>query len=298
MRAPTGPHGFTRSTAYLRGKIFMPDLIAIALASLLGTMPNLATDTDPAPEADPALPSTTEADPLILEDESRWQLQLTPYLWIPAQNGTVGVRGRSSSVDFDIGDTFDTISDNFNFAAAMHAELSRDRLTLFGDVMYLSLEADNTTTPAGSADIRMDQGIFELGFAYAAIHTQRSTEQRGLTLEPLTGIRVQYLSLEIDPDAADSASASQTWIDGFVGARANIDLTSRIALRLRGDIGMGDSDLTWNALAGIDLTLSQRTALQLGYRALGTDYTDGSGTSRFEYDMILHGPYAALTISF
>jgi hypothetical protein len=276
----------------------MPDLIAIALASLLGTMPNLATDTDPAPEADPALPSITEGDPLIFEDESRWQLRLAPYLWIPAQNGTVGVRGRSSSVDSDIGDTFDTISDNFNFAASMHAELTHDRLTLFGDAMYLSLEAQNNPTSIGPTDVRMDQGIFELGVAYASIRIEHSPKQPGLTLEPLAGVRVQHLSLEIDPDAAESVKGSQTWVDGFVGARAHIELNDSIALRFRGDIGMGDSDFTWNALAGIDLSITRDVSLQFGYRALDTDYSDGHGTDRFEYDMLLHGPYAALTISF
>ena len=263
---------------------------SLALAATLIAAPHAR-----AMQIDPEAESPSTEAPLDQPDGRGWHFSLTPYFWLPAIDGTVGIRGRSTSVDADIGDTFDAISNNFNFAAAIHAEVTHDRLALFGDVMYLSLETD---TPADTLDIRQNQGIFELGLAYAVIQTPRSQGQPGLTLEPLAGARVQHISLEIDLDGAGSDSGSQTWADGFVGARARIDLTDRVALRLRGDIGAGDSDLTWSALAGLGIMLCPHATLELGYRALDTDYSDGHGTERFEYDLLLHGPYAALTISF
>ena len=77
-----------------------------------------------------------------------------------------------------------------------------------------------------------------------------------------------------------------------------VGLTDGISLRLRGDIGAGGSDLTWSALAGIEFRLNQTASFEFGYRALDTDYATGSGPDRFEYDVLLHGPYVGLTLSF
>jgi hypothetical protein len=35
-----------------------------------------------------------------------------------------------------------------------------------------------------------------------------------------------------------------------------------------------------------------------GYRALYQDYTDSSGTDKFQWDMTLHGPILGLAITF
>lgn len=230
--------------------------------------------------------------------ESSWRFTLTPYLWIPAQDGVVGVRGARADVDLGVGDTFDAITDNFNFAAALHAEMQRDRLTLFADAMYLSLESEDNPSPAGLTDVKMDQGIFELGAAYALFRADRAQGRPGLAVEPLAGARIQTLSLDIDNAAGVGLSGRETWVDGFAGARARVELTDRISLRVRGDVGAGQSDLTWNALAGLDVVLCPHAVLQVGYRALDTDYSDGHGAERFEYDMLLHGPFLAVAIVF
>jgi hypothetical protein len=36
----------------------------------------------------------------------------------------------------------------------------------------------------------------------------------------------------------------------------------------------------------------------IGYRALSVDFEKGSGVSRYEYDVIQHGPLVGLTVSF
>jgi hypothetical protein len=87
-------------------------------------------------------------------------------------------------------------------------------------------------------------------------------------------------------------------VDGFIGAAASVEFSDRLAFRVRGDIGVGESDFTWNALAGIDFAICPKAVLQLGYRALDTEYDDGRGADKFDYDMILHGPFMALRIVF
>ena len=79
-----------------------------------------------------------------------------------------------------------------------------------------------------------------------------------------------------------------------------MDLTEKLAFRVRGDIGGFDigsgSDLTWNVLGGFGYSLSERTTLWLGYRILDVDYDDGSGSDLFEYDIDMSGPIAGLAI--
>lgn len=249
-----------------------------------------------APLAHAAQP--TDAPVLPEQSDQGWRLRVTPYLWIPAQKGDVAIKGFPASVDLDLGDTFDTLTDNFNFALTLHAELQRGDLTFFGDAMYLSLETSDVPVEATTATIRQDTGVFELGAAYRLFDVPRSDGSTGYILEPLAGVRAHYMSLEIDAAGFPGRSGDEFWADGFIGARATVGLSESISMRLRADIGAGGSDLSWSALAGLHFRLSDGLAIEAGYRALDTDYSTGSGVERFEYDVLLHGPFMGLTLSF
>jgi len=59
-----------------------------------------------------------------------------------------------------------------------------------------------------------------------------------------------------------------------------------------GDVGTGDSDLTWQALLGLDYRFDQ-VDLGFGYRYLDYDI-DASAVD----DMTIKGPYAGLKVRF
>ena len=48
--------------------------------------------------------------------------------------------------------------------------------------------------------------------------------------------------------------------------------------------------LTWNLVAPLQYQMSPRVTLAAGYRVLDIDYDHGSGTDRFVYDVLTHGP--------
>ena len=257
-----------------------------------GAVSDPGTGQKAAPEASEAAAS------LAGTPEGGWAFSVTPYLWIPAQDGNITVAGTPTTVDLGVGDTFDAITDNFNFAALLHFEAERDRLTLFVDAMYLSLEDDSVAFPSDTGSVRQDQGVFELGAAYTIADLSRNDSRPGIVLEPLAGVRMQYLDLEIDPSLSTAVSRDRFWADAFAGARARVELIETLALRLRADAGGGMSDFTWSALAGLDVALTHRASLILGYRTLTTDFDDGNGPGAFVYDMTLDGPFVALTVSF
>jgi opacity protein-like surface antigen len=263
-----------------------------ALAASL--LVSAAAVAQPAAAAQP-----TEADAFEPASQAESpRLTIAPYLWIPAQSGTLGVAGRQTDVDLNIGDTFEVITDNFNFATALHMEYAFDRVAIFGDGMFLSLKSDDNPTQQGPLDAKLNQGIFEVGAAYLLLNKSREEGRPGLSFEPLAGARIQTLSLDLDQGGTPGVSGSQTWVDGFFGARARVEFIESIALCLRADVGAGESDFIWNAQAGLEFGIGTNTSLQVGYRALDTDYADGPSDTGFVYDMLLHGPYMTFQIKF
>lgn len=76
-------------------------------------------------------------------------------------------------------------------------------------------------------------------------------------------------------------SGSKSWVDPFIGARAYYHFTDRFYGIAKADIGgFGiSSDLTWQAYAAFGYHLSKRTSLELGYKYMAVDYTDGGFTN-------------------
>lgn len=253
----------------------------------------------PPMELAPCVAQTATVPVPAAASEPGWKISITPYLWVPAQDGTLTVGGASADVDLDVADTFDTIRDHFNIGLCLHAEVSRERFSIFGDVMYLSLESSDVPTQAGLVDVRQDQAIGELGLAYAVIDAPVDDGEMRWRLEPLAGARVWYLAGNIDvPGPDNDLDGDEAWIDGFAGARTRFTFNRTLALVARGDLGAGSSDFTWSALGALEINFTSQAWLTLGYRALDDDYSTGSGDSRFAYDMLLHGPFIAFTLRF
>lgn len=70
-----------------------------------------------------------------------------------------------------------------------------------------------------------------------------------------------------------------TW-DGIVGLRGIAEINDRWAFRYYGDVGTGDSDVTWQLAALFDYSFNERWTGSFGYRHL-----------EYEFDK----PVAALT---
>jgi hypothetical protein len=74
-------------------------------------------------------------------------------------------------------------------------------------------------------------------------------------------------------------------------------------IRANGDIGGSgvESDFTWSltGVFGYDFTLFDHPAsVYFAYRALGRDYTKGSGSQKFTWDVVQHGPILGFSLLF
>lgn len=268
-------------------------LTTCALVASMLTVRALAQVSDEVTDLESASASLT-LDP----SSSAWRFKVAPYSWLTAQSGDLAVKGLPVDLDVSHDDAFVLLSDYFNLAVWLRAEATRGRWTLFGDLMYLNFTVDDVPAPPiGRFTVRQEQAVLELGAGYAIWDT-RGQDGSGIRFECLAGTRMHYFSMEIEPTFFPTVAQDQAWVDAFVGARATCDLTDRIGVYARGDVGAGGSDLTWNVEGAVDLRLSSRASVSVGYRALSVDYLDGSGRDRFEYDVVLHGPFIALSFSF
>src|SRR5690606_31450729 len=73
---------------------------------------------------------------------------------------------------------------------------------------------------------------------------------------------------------------------------------------LRGDIGGfgAGSEFSWNVLAAYSFEICSDNGVTysggLGYRLVDVGYEGGSGRSRYEVDVLQHGPLSGLTVTF
>lgn len=240
----------------------------------------------------------SEPSPALTVDGKPWKFVIAPYLWIPAQHGTIGIRRVNANVSMTVGDTWNALWDNFRFAGCLHMEAVKDRWSIFGDAMYMHLGNDVKDLPV---NVNYKQGIFELGCAYA-IHDgplpgAAADSTVRVRIEPLVGVRVWYLDATIETPI-DSRGVNETWVDGFGGIRGELAFNETFSLTGRVDIGTGMSDLTWNALTMVNVNLNEHWALFAGWRWLSDNYSKGSDMDRFAYDMMFNGPFAGVKITF
>jgi hypothetical protein len=86
------------------------------------------------------------------------------------------------------------------------------------------------------------------------------------------------------------------WVDPYVGFRGRVNLTDKIYLGARGDIGgfgVG-SDLTWQAFGGLGYAITDSIVIEGGWRHLDIDYEHDD----FIFDMAFSGAVFGVDISF
>lgn len=219
-----------------------------------------------------------------------WHTSGTIYAQFANLDGHIDVRGRQADVEVSASDLFD----HLDVAGMMALRSEKDRYALAMNVVFTGLTAEGPTAGGAFYDVDVSQDMIELAWSW------RLDER----YELYVGGRYQSLSVELSlklPNGgSDAAAKSKNLFDPLVGARAAWPLGQAFSVIARADIGgfgVG-SDLTWSALAALDWNLSENFGLVFGYRALDTDYSDGSGDNRFAFDMLVSGPLLGLRYNF
>jgi hypothetical protein len=182
-----------------------------------------------------------------------------------------------------------------------------------GNIRSRTLAPGVTGTLATSLGLDIEMAIAEVGAAYEVARSG------ALAFDILAGARYWYQEADLSFDVAAAVdigdlevagarafarSGSVDWLDPMIGARVRYTVAPGHELLLRGDIGgfgVG-SDFSWQAIGayGFEFGTYQGITFSgvIGYRALYVDYVQGEGRSRYEFDMLQHGPILGISARF
>jgi hypothetical protein len=270
----------------------------------------------------------TKAPPVAPALTSAWSYRLTPYAWITGLNGSQTVRGRTVDVDasfIDIVENSDSI-----FALMGYFEARNGRFALFGDLVYSKITASgdasrsrtsrHVTGAIGAAlDIDYEMATLTFGAAYELARWGAGGPASFTAIDIIGGGRywwqnvdinlgvvgtVNLAGLTLSRSGLRAASGSVDWIDPFVGVRVRHQIAPGKELTFSGDVGGfgAGSKFSWQLVGAYswEFCVTQHVAWSavIGYRALYVDYEQGSGLTRYEYDMLQHGPILGVSLRF
>lgn len=250
---------------------------------------------------------TISVVPANVPPEPDWTFRVTPYFWLPAMTGDATIKGIPIALDTSVSDLFTETDFVFSLAAEIEAWY-RDEWAIAVNGQWSVIETHNNLKGTMfQNDMKANIGLFEvLGF-YKWGEWPIGPAGSGPTwsLEPLLGVRITVISGELDFDNFGDVGDQQTFADPFFGSRSVIRFgeSKRWTWTTRGDLGgfgVGSS-FTWNVagMFGYDFKIrGVDSTVILGARALSQNYTDGSGSDRFTWDVIQYGPLLGLTLAF
>jgi hypothetical protein len=207
----------------------------------------------------------------------RWSFTLTPYFWTTGLEGRVGVGGFVSDVSLSVGD----VLDQFDIAVMGLLEARRVPWVVRADIFFVNLGDE-----VGGATVEQNQLMLqpELGYTFVA--------GSGGSIDLLIGAR--YWDLDVDITAGpNQVSGGEQWIDATGGLAWRFQPARRWNVLLKGDLGGGGSQFTWQAYGGAGYDLGDCCALSALYRYLDVDYEKD-----VVYDVHLNGPALGVTLRF
>ncbi len=222
------------------------------------------------------------------DDDWRWSI--TPYIWgsdIQADVRFPAGQEISGEVQFD------DILDKLDIGAQVHAEGHRGKWGLFVDATYFSMSDDGVRGPIAT-DGEIDMEMYE----FAGVFTPGGAAG---PFSVFAGARIVELSLDLTfsggfPNSPIERSADKSFTDFMVGARYVYPISDRWLVNLRGDVGGGDTESSWNALAvvgwrfGSDLDHS----VLFGWRHMEVEVKNEG----VQNDLTMDGPIAGVYFGF
>lgn len=268
----------------------------IARSSFLG-ISFLAITESPALSADIVAPNRPE-----IQDQQRWRVIFSPYVWGASLNGSAGMFGRSTDVNMP----FKEILDNLDMSVMGNIEITNGTFGAYIDGQYTKTSQDEdildhelalditSTTLAGGVYYRIYERAFEGNTLFG--------NPRRLTIEPTAGLRWTQLKATLDVGPF-SRSRKVEWTDPFVGARVFYDINDRWNIFAEADIGGFGAGTKLSANGQIylgyrTLVFDVPTIFRVGYRALYQDYRDDDIRDKFKYDVTQHGPVIGFSVQF
>lgn len=235
--------------------------------------------------ATPVVLLATSAPLMAAADKTdQWKYEATIYMWAAGMDANTETGG-----DIDI--SFNDILNDLDVAFMGSLGARKGKWSVVADTIYLDISQDEggsetipiigavTTKATVDTDIDMKASITTFGGGY------NLSDDRKWALDLIVGARYTWVDVDSELDLKRTGDLLQTsrqakvsdsenlW-DGIVGIRGQFNLNDNWYLPYYGDIGAGQSDRTWQALAGIGYKFRWGDIL-LAYRHLEYDFDSG-----------------------
>jgi len=216
------------------------------------------------------------------EQDSGWNLSVTPYAWLTEMKGDTGSGDLSSSVDQSLSDVLDKLQ----VSGMLNMDVNNGTFGVMGDVVYARLR-DSQDTDIGKVTGHVEQWIITVA------PYMRVFEKNGIKVD--LGVGGRFMDTDIDIEIEEhEESESRNWVDPLVLAKLYLPVSEHFYVNLTGDIGgFGvESDLIWELVGVAGYSITKRIDLQFGYRYMYVDFEDDT----FKYDMTTKGFVLGLRI--
>ena len=236
-------------------------------------------------KANTALPSSPSAD-----SDSRWLVEIRPYLWAAGIYGRLRIRNTT----VDTGQSSTKVLGMLDFAAASQLEAKKDRWSLMFDENYANL-GTTVSGPLGNSSVKVEPtlNVMEFGASYEFVRAANEAATAAnplppiLSAEVLGGARYVHFGLGLQPENLSPVEGSRNLFGVFVGNRVKVRPHKAVTLTGKytvGTSGVG-SNFAWSADALVDLRLSRKFSFGGGYRWLGLNADDPGNTVGFDGQM-------------
>ena len=233
------------------------------------------------------VPLEKEVAPAIENDA--WRFKITPYVMVPTLSGNIKTTG-GGDIDLPTGNA----ETDWQFSVPLALDLGKGRWGVGLEFFYLGY--------SGKAGLDDDAIIDQnLKFDVTLTHTKafayyRALENEKHLLDLYAGANIITLKFETELSGLfnGSPNSSNTWVDPIIGARYHYSINDKWEIFARGELGAGDSSVTWDAMLGVDYVLSDHWAFGAGYRTIGLDFS----SSEADYNIQLNGPIISASYTF
>jgi len=252
--------------------------------------PEEAADTRGADVGSIQLDAPTKLHKLAEPQAKDWHFAIGPYLWASSvdANVSLGPTTVSSGVDFI------QLEQHAKYGAEAVGEARYKQFGIYGDLMYGVVAVDGSRD-VGPLMVTLEGGASSILVDGAAGYTFYGDDQSLLSLEARAGVRYQRTgvsaALGISGASISPPEQVDAGADALAGGHVVVRPASWFSLSSTFDYGVvGASSKTWSASGDANVQLGSRVLVSLGYRTLTMDRT--------HIDLVMHGPRAAVQLTF